>query len=163
MPFPDVFYPTLYGEKSVADKKHPETAFSDSWKHYGFQIDSDRISLLSIVIYDPYSDVTFVGHTGILIKYRDDYLFVEKIAFEQPYQATKVKTVDELLNILSLRPEYFGEEGEAGPFVYNNGEYIGTLKAKDPLFFSEDLVEWDSGMQILYSRILISFYLLVRG
>ena len=23
---------------------------------------------------------------------------------------------------------YFGEEGEAGPFVYNNGEYIGTLK-----------------------------------
>ena len=46
------------------------------------------------------------------------------------YQATKVKTVDELLNILSLRPEYFGEEGEAGPFVYNNGEYIGTLKAK---------------------------------
>ena len=41
-----------------------------------------------------------------------------------------MKTVDELLNILSLRPEYFGEEGEAGPFVYNNGEYIGTLKAK---------------------------------
>ena len=93
-------FTTLYGEKSVADKKHPETAFSDSWKHYGFQIDSDY------------------------------YLFVEKIAFEQPYQATKVKTVDELLNILSLRPEYFGEEGEAGPFVYNNGEYIGTLKAK---------------------------------
>lgn len=62
------------------------------------------------MIYDPYSDVTFVGHTGILIKDRDDYLFVEKIAFEQPYQATKVKTVDELLNILSLRPEYFGEE-----------------------------------------------------
>lgn len=57
-------------------------------------------------------------------------LALEKIAFEQPYQATKVKTVDELLNILSLRPEYFGEEGEAGPFVYNNGEYIGTLKAK---------------------------------
>ena len=98
-------FTTLYGEKRVADKKHPETAFSDSWEHYGFQIDSDRISLLSIVIYDPYSDVTFVGHTGILIKDRDDYLFVEKIAFEQPYQATKVKTVDELLNILSLRPE----------------------------------------------------------
>ena len=36
--------------------------------------------------------------------------------------------MDELLSILSLRPEYFGEEKEAGPFVYNNGEYIGTLK-----------------------------------
>lgn len=121
-------FTTLYGEKSVTDDKHPEAAFSDSWEQYGFTVDSDRISLLSIVIHDPYSDVVFVGHTGILIKYSDSYLFVEKIAFEQPYQATKVHTMDELLSILSLRPEYFGEEGEAGPFVYNNGEYVGTLK-----------------------------------
>lgn len=121
-------FTTLYGEKSVTDDKHPEAAFSDSWKQYGFTVDSDRISLLSIVIHDPYSYVVFVGHTGILIKYSDSYLFVEKIAFEQPYQATKVHTMDELLSILSLRPEYFGEEGEAGPFVYNNGEYVGTLK-----------------------------------
>ena len=89
---------------------------------------SDRISLLSIVISDPDSDVVFVGHTGILIKYSDYYLFVEKIAFEQPYQATKVRTIDELLHILSLRPEYFGDEDEAGPFVYNNGKYLQTLK-----------------------------------
>ena len=121
-------FTTLYGEKSVTDDKHPETTFSDSWKHYGFQIDSDKISLLSIVIYDPDSNVVFVGHTGILIKNSDGYLFVEKIAFEQPYQATKVHTMDELLDIMSLRPEYFGEEGEAGPFVYNNGDYVGTLK-----------------------------------
>lgn len=121
-------FTTLYGEKSVTDDKHLETTFSDSWKHYGFQIDSDKISLLSIVIYDPDSNVVFVGHTGILIKSSDGYLFVEKIAFEQPYQATKVHTMDELLDIMSLRPEYFGEEGEAGPFVYNNGDYVGTLK-----------------------------------
>ena len=121
-------FTTLYGEKSVTDENHPETTFSNNWQHYGFQIDSDRISLLSIVIYDPNSDVVFVGHTGILIKYSDYYLFVEKIAFEQPYQATKAHDMEELLNILSLRPEYFGEEGEIGPFVYCNGEYIGTLK-----------------------------------
>ena len=121
-------FTTLYGEKSVTDENHPETTFSNNWQHYGFQIDSDRISLLSIGIYDPDSDVVFVGHTGILIKYSDYYLFVEKIAFEQPYQATKAHDMEELLNILSLRPEYFGEEGEIGPFVYCNGEYIGTLK-----------------------------------
>ena len=124
-------FTTLYGEKSVTDGGHPENTFSDSWKHYGFQVDSDRLSLLSIVIYDPYSDVVFVGHTGVLIKYSDYYLFIEKIAFEQPYQATRVHNMDELLNILSLRPEYFGEEGEAGPFVYNNGEYVGTLTNKN--------------------------------
>lgn len=121
-------FTTIYGEKSVIDGSHPENTFSDSWKHYGFQVDSDRLSLLSIVIYDPYSDVVFVGHTGVLIKYSDYYLFIEKIAFEQPYQATRVHNMDELLDIMSLRPEYFGEEGEAGPFVYCNGEYLGTLK-----------------------------------
>lgn len=119
---------TLYGEKSIIDDKHPETTFSDSWKHYGFQIDSDRISILSIAIYDPDTDAIFIGHTGLLIKYSDYFLFVEKIAFEQPYQAIKVYNMEELFDILSSRPEYFGEEGEAGPFVYNNGEYIGTLK-----------------------------------
>ena len=82
-------FTTLYGEKSVTDDRHPESAFCDSWK---------------------------------------EYLFVEKIAFEQPYQATRVQTIDELLDILSLRPEYFGEEGEPGPFVYHNGDYIGMLK-----------------------------------
>ena len=110
------------------DDKHPEKTFSDNWKKYGFQIDSNRISLISIAIYDPDSDAMFVGHTGVLIKYSDYYLFVEKIAFEQPYQATKVNNMDELLSILSLRPEYFGEEKEAGPFVYNNGDYVGTLE-----------------------------------
>ena len=121
-------FTTLYGEKKVTDNKHPETTFSDSWEDYGFHIDSDRISLLSIVISDPDSDVVFVGHTGILIKYSDYYLFVEKIAFEQPYQATKVRTIDELLHMLSSRPEYFGDDDEAGPFVYNNGKYLQTLK-----------------------------------
>lgn len=51
--------------------------------------------------------------------------------YSDTYQATKVHNMDELLNILSLRPEYFGEEGEAGPFVYNNGEYVGTLTNKN--------------------------------
>lgn len=125
-------FTTLYGEKKVTDNKHPELTFSDSWNDYGFHIDNDKISLLSIVIYDPDSDVVFVGHSGILIKYSDHYLFVEKIAFEQPYQATKVHTIDELLNIMSLRPEYFGEDGEVGPFVYTNGKYLGTLKKAIP-------------------------------
>lgn len=123
-------FTTLFGEKSIVDEAHPETTFSDSWKQYGYQIDNDKISLVSVVIQDPYEKVVFVGHTGILIKCEDYYLFVEKIAFEQPYQVTKVNSMDELLTMLSARPEYFGEEGEAGPFVYNNGEYVGTLKQR---------------------------------
>ena len=105
-------------------ENHPEYTFSDNWKQYGFNVNNDRVSIISVVINDPYSNVVFVGHTGILIKCDDYYLFVEKIAFEQPYQVTKVNNMNELLSILSQRPEYFGEEDEAGPFIYNNGEYV---------------------------------------
>ena len=55
-------------------------------------------------------------------------LFIEKIAFEQPYQATIIYDLTELLDILSQRAEYFGEEEEPSSFVYINGEYIGELK-----------------------------------
>ena len=51
------------------------------------------------------------------------------LAFELAFKYRNPAIIlDELLDILSLRPEYFGEEGEPGPFVYHNGDYIGTLK-----------------------------------
>ena len=56
------------------------------------------------------------------------YAFYRKKAFEKPYQATKIYDLTELLDMLSQRSEYFGEEEEPGPFVYINGEYIGELK-----------------------------------
>ena len=31
-------FTTLYGEKVITDGSHPENTFSDSWKHYGFQV-----------------------------------------------------------------------------------------------------------------------------
>lgn len=49
-------------------------------------------------------------------------LFIEKKAFEKLYQATKNYDLTELLDMLSQRAEYFGEEEEPGPFVYINGE-----------------------------------------
>ncbi|WP_370808642.1 DUF4300 family protein [Eubacterium ramulus] len=55
----------------------------------------------------------FVGHTGLLIKYSDYYLFVEKIAFEQPYQATKVHNMEELLDILSTETRVFRRRGRS--------------------------------------------------
>ena len=98
------------------------------WSEYGFSIQNDRASLLNIAVYDPDFDQIFIGHSGILVETDQGLLFVEKLAFEQPYQATKARDMEQLLNILAKRPEYFGEEGEAGPFVYRNGEYLGELQ-----------------------------------
>ena len=56
------------------------------------------------------------------------YLYVEKLAFEQPYQAILVSDTDQLFKLLAGREEYYGSEGEASPYIYVNGDYIGELK-----------------------------------
>lgn len=120
-------FTALFGETTPEKGEDPAVTFGRKWKESGFRILSEKASLLSIVIYDPDFDTTFVGHTGILIDEGDSVLFVEKLAFEQPYQATRAEDLDQLLSILSERPEYFGGEDDIGPFVYLNGEYQGEL------------------------------------
>lgn len=121
-------FTTLFGERTPEEGEEPSAVFGRIWSEYGFSIQNERASLLNIVVYDPDFDQVFVGHSGILVETDQGLMFVEKLAFEQPYQATKAKDMDQLLDILARRPEYFGEEGEAGPFVYRNGEYLGELQ-----------------------------------
>lgn len=121
-------FTTVFGDRTPAKDEDPSKVFGRIWKEYGLSVNSDAASLLSIVIYDPDFDQTFVGHTGILIKQAEDaYLFVEKLAFEQPYQATRIKSIDQLTDLLAKRSEYFGTEGDPGPYIYLNGDYLGEL------------------------------------
>lgn len=121
-------FTTVFGDKIIEDGQNPKDKFGQIWEEYGITVDNDRVSLLSVVVYDPDFKQTFVGHTGVLVRNKDNLLFVEKIAFEQPFQVTRVNNIDELLDILSKRGEYFGIEGDPGPYVYLNGEFYRELK-----------------------------------
>lgn len=125
-------FTTLFGEKQAEDAGAAARSFEQAWRQYGFLVRNQKARLLSLVVYDPHDKVTFVGHAGVLLKTKDGLLFVEKIAFEQPYQATRAKTLDEVLAVLGTRPEYFGEADEPGPFVYLNGVYQGKLRKTAP-------------------------------
>ena len=121
-------FTTLFGDRTPGKDEDPAEVYGNMWREYGFSISNENVSLVSIVIYDPDFDQTFTGHTGVLIKQADDaYLYVEKLAFEQPYQAIRVSGTDQLFKLLAVRDEYYGSEGEAGPYVYLNGEYQGEL------------------------------------
>ena len=43
--------------------------------------------------------IPFIGHVGILVPSEDGYLFVEKLTFEEPYQAIKFATKEDCYNI----------------------------------------------------------------
>lgn len=122
-------FTTLFGDRTPVENEDPSEVFGNMWSEYGFSISSEKVSLVSIVVYDPDFNQTFTGHTGVLVKLADDiYLFVEKLAFEQPYQAVLVSDTNQLFSLLASRNEYYGGEGDPGPYVYLNGDYLGELK-----------------------------------
>ena len=126
-------FTTMFGEMTISDNGFAET-LSESWSKYGINVESDKCCIISILFNAYNEDNAFVGHTGILIDCRDmesvdsNYLFVEKIAFGDPFKITLVKDENDLIEMLSDRPDYRSEEGNPMPVVYKNGEIIGELK-----------------------------------
>lgn len=125
-------FTTLFGEMPI-----PASGFADAlperWREHGVRLADDRCSIISIVFQTYDGTEAFVGHTGLLIDCRDisgsgcDYLFVEKIAFGDPFLVTTLSSREELLEVLSQRADYAVAEGEHAPAVYQNSEFIGEL------------------------------------
>ena len=48
--------------------------------------------MLSVVLHDNLDgEYLFIGHVGVMVPYKGGYLFVEKLTFEEPYQAIKLR------------------------------------------------------------------------
>ena len=126
-------FTTMFGEMAISKNGFAET-LHENWSKHGIKMESDKCSVISILFKAYEEDAAFVGHTGILIDCRDiksvdsDYLFVEKIAFGDPFKIILVKDESELVKMLSERSDYTTEEEDPAPVVYKNGEIIGELK-----------------------------------
>lgn len=122
-------FTTLFGEMPI-----PESGLADalprSWQKHGVRFDSEKVSLISVVIEDTMSPAAFVGHAGLLIDEGSRLLFVEKLAFEQPYRVTEFNNTDELIETLSSRPEYAAEEGKEPSVICRNDKAVGTINPR---------------------------------
>jgi len=115
---------TLFDEIEVkkGELKKLNQVYVKKWDDYGIKINSEKVSLISVLMYDEDFKTLFVGHAGVLIDLGDKYMFVEKIAFEQPYQFTILKSPSQLKEIFKKRSSYFGDD--IGPFVYQNNKLL---------------------------------------
>ena len=118
-------FTTLFGEMPISGSF--EDAFPDNLKKYGITFTGKKYSVISLVFKAYEEEEAFVGHAGILVPYKSGYLFIEKIAFSEPYRVTVVKDEADLISTLSKRPDYTVEEGEPSPLVYKDDALIGSL------------------------------------
>ena len=82
-------------------------------------------SMVSVVLHDNLDgDYLFIGHVGVLLPLDDGYLFLEKISFEEPYQAIKFSDKEEAYMYLKEKYKDYLDPEVAPPFIMENDEYI---------------------------------------
>lgn len=69
---------------------------------------NENARMLSVVVHDDLDGQSlFIGHVGILVPSEDGYLFVEKLTFEEPYQAIKFATKEDCYKYLDTKYENY--------------------------------------------------------
>jgi len=86
---------------------------------------NENARMLSVIIHDNLDgEYLFVGHVGVLVPNKDGYLFVEKLTFEEPYQAIKFATKEECYKYLTTKYADYTGEGLAKPFIMDNNKMV---------------------------------------
>ena len=86
---------------------------------------NENARMLSVVVHDDLDGQSlFIGHVGILVPSEDGYLFVEKLTFEEPYQAIKFATKEDCYKYLDTKYENYTGEGLVKPFIMDNDKWV---------------------------------------
>lgn len=102
----------------------------DEWNRLGVKFsNNDKISMISMFFHSQISpeeeNTLFIGHTGILLKLRDGkLLFLEKLAFQEPYQAIKFENRAQLKKYLTNKYDTEWGQPTARPFIMENAELM---------------------------------------
>ncbi|WP_277250801.1 DUF4300 family protein [Peptoniphilus vaginalis] len=83
------------------------------------------VSMLSVIINDKLDgDYLFIGHVGVLFPLDDGYLFLEKISFEEPYQAIKFLDKKSCFKYLKNKFKDYTDPEVCPPFIMENDKYV---------------------------------------
>ena len=108
--------------EATQDVKIHAKHMEDYYKQITFD---DKARMLSVVVHDNLDgDSLFVGHVGVLVPTTDGYLFVEKLTFEEPYQAIKFASKKDCYKYLTTKYKDYTGPGLAKPFIMDNGKWV---------------------------------------
>lgn len=117
----DIFFSRVKTEATTDVKVHA-AKMENFLSQFKF---NEHARMLSVVVHDDLDGQSlFIGHVGILVPSEDGYLFVEKLTFEEPYQAIKFATKEDCYKYLDTKYENYTGEGLAKPFIMDNDKWV---------------------------------------
>lgn len=118
-------YSTIPTEATKEVSVHAEKVQAD-WKKRGIElIDNQKASLITVWFHDRWSEdenELFVGHAGILLSSDDGLYFVEKLAFQEPYQVIRFDSRKDLETYLMKKYDTSWGQETAPPFIMENDQ-----------------------------------------
>lgn len=117
-------------EKTKDYKVHGEK-MTEHLSNFNLKV-NDNISMVSVVINDDLDyDSLFIGHVGLLAKEDDHYLWIEKLSFQEPYQAIKFATKEDCFKYLYDKYKDYKSETTSNPFIMENDKLIELEEYKN--------------------------------
>ncbi|MDU1022994.1 MAG: DUF4300 family protein [Peptoniphilus harei] len=115
----------LFSRVKTIKSKNPKKQakiMSDFLSNFTFP---EKIGMISVVLHDNLDgDYLFIGHVGVLVPIEKGYLFLEKISFEEPYQAIKFPDKKSCYKYLKEKFKDYKDPNVAEPFIMENDEYV---------------------------------------
>ncbi len=118
-------FDTLFARVPTEATKDVQVHAAKMKEHFA-KIEFDKgARMLSVVMHDSLDgEYLFVGHVGVLVQTGESYLFVEKLSFQEPYQAIRFAEPEDaytyLLNKYALD---YGQE-TAKAFIMDNDSLV---------------------------------------
>ena len=113
--------------KLTKNSTYQRKRYQQSMKQRGISYKKCQATLISVVMHSYFSkneDYLFVGHTGVLLPSQNGYLFVEKLAFDAPYQVVKLRSKKQLKSYLMNTYDVDQNQPTAKPFIMENNRAL---------------------------------------
>ena len=114
--------------KDSTDTKVQVKQIKKYLKSRGVKFKKGKASLISVYMHTNFSkdeNYLFIGHTGVLIRLSSKkYMFIEKISFQEPYQALIFDCKAHLNDYLMNRYDVEYDQSIARPIIFENGSLL---------------------------------------
>ena len=117
--------------KNTHDTKQLAKEITASWDKRGVSFQNDKMHMISVFMTmdDGKNKVQeFIGHTGILLSEGKNYLFIEKLAFELPYQVEEFHNLQEVNDYLMRCYDKDADGLTAKPIIFEDNHVMNEYR-----------------------------------
>lgn len=120
-------FSVVAGENTTDSARQAQLVQAE-WARRGVHFRTDSpVSLISLFVHNQYSpeeNELLLGHTGVLLDSGKELFFVEKLAFQAPYQVTRFQDREELVAYLMGMYDNEWDQPTAKPFILENDQLL---------------------------------------